>query len=94
MKKSGNGVPELCVNNLVRIRRGEVAYERVKGIDGALIDQPMAIIEEDAATDIERQITIFEPRVEVDSVESVANELSGGYEFDIQVHTKETTNES
>ena len=94
MKKSGNGIPEACVNNLIKIRRGEVAYERVKGLDGGLVDQPSALVEEDATADIERQVNIFEPRVEVDSIDAIGSGTSGGFEFDIQVHTKESTNES
>lgn len=94
MKKSGNGIPEVCVDNLVKIRRGEVAFERVKGLDGGLVDQPSALIEEDATADIERQISIFEPRVDVDSVEAIGSGTNGGFEFDIQVHTKEIANES
>lgn len=94
MKKTGNGLPEACVENLVRIRRGEVAYERVKGIDGGFIDQPAALIEEDAEADAERQISIFEPRVEVDSIELVEGNKDGGLEFNLNIHRKEEEDES
>ncbi len=91
MKKTGNGLPETCVDNLVRIRRGEVAYERVKGIDVSLIDQPTSEILEDASSDAERQIEIFEPRVDVDSVECTGEEGGGNFNFDISIHRKETS---
>lgn len=91
MKKTGNGLPETCVDNLVRIRRGEVAYERVKGIDVSLIDQPTSEILEDASSDAERQIEIFEPRVDVDSVECTGEEGGGNFKFDISIHRKETS---
>ena len=42
MRKSGNGLPEICAANLLRIVRGEVPYDRVRGRDGALVDQPNA----------------------------------------------------
>ena len=38
MRASGNGSPEVCAANLLRIVRGEVAYDRVRGVDGTLID--------------------------------------------------------
>lgn len=48
MKASGNGAPEICVQNLLKTIRGEVPYERIKGIDRTLIDKPS----ETAATDL------------------------------------------
>ena len=39
MKASGNGTPETCVQNLLKTIRGEVPYERLKGIDRTLIDR-------------------------------------------------------
>ena len=93
MKKAGNGLPETCVDNLVRIRRGEVAFERVKGIDVSLVDQPTSEILEDASSDAERQIEIFEPRVDVDNVKCTGEESVGGgnFNFDISIHRKETS---
>ena len=38
MKASGNGAPEICVQNLLKTIRGEVPYERITGIDRTLID--------------------------------------------------------
>mgnify|MGYP000199385274 FL=1 len=32
----------MCAANLLRIVRGEVAYDRVRGVDGTLIDKPNA----------------------------------------------------
>ena len=40
MKASGNGAPEICVQNLLKTIRGAVPYERIKGIDRTLIDKP------------------------------------------------------
>ena len=37
MKASGNGTPQTCVQNLLKTTRGEVPYERIKGIDRTLI---------------------------------------------------------
>ena len=53
MKASGNGSPETCASNLLRIVRGEVPYDRVRGRDGALVDQPNAT--DEAVADAEWQ---------------------------------------
>ena len=44
MKASGNAAPETCVQNLLKTIRGEVPYERIKGIDRTLIDKPLSLI--------------------------------------------------
>lgn len=67
MKAHGNGNPETCASNLLRIVRGEVPYDRVKGRAGVLIDQPNAM--DEAIADAEWLLGTYEPRVEVDSAE-------------------------
>ena len=60
MKASGNGAPEICVQNLLKTIRGEVPYERIKGIDRTLIDKPT-----DLAADVEFVVETYEPRVQL-----------------------------
>ena len=74
MKAHGNGRPETCASNLLRIVRGEVPYDRVRGRDGALIDKANAT--DEATADVEWLLETYEPRVTVESVETTA-ELSG-----------------
>ena len=64
MRASGNSLPEICAANLLRIVRGEVAYDRTRGRDGALIDQPVTNV--DAVADAEWVLDIYEPRVEAE----------------------------
>ncbi|MDR1409877.1 MAG: hypothetical protein LBJ12_06395 [Oscillospiraceae bacterium] len=45
MLATGNGIAAVCTGNLVQIVRGEAPYERLKGIDRTLIDQPMGLIQ-------------------------------------------------
>lgn len=68
MKAHGNGTPETCASNLLRIVRGEVPFDRVRGRDGALIDQPNAT--DEAIADAEWVLETFEPRVNVESIET------------------------
>ncbi len=67
MKAHGNGKPETCASNLLRIVRGEVPYDRVRGRDGALIDQPNAT--DEAVADAEWVLETFEPRVTVKDIQ-------------------------
>ena len=68
MRASGNGSPEVCAANLLRIVRGGVAYDRVRGVDGTLIDKPNAT--DEAVADAEWVLETIEPRVESDSISS------------------------
>lgn len=65
MKASGNGAPEICVQNLLKTIRGEVPYERIKGIDRTLIDKPSETAATDLAADVEFVVEIYEPRVQL-----------------------------
>ena len=67
MKAHGNGRPETCASNLLRLVRGEVPYDRVRGRDGALVDQQNATAA--ARADAEWVLETYEPRVEVESIE-------------------------
>lgn len=76
MKAHGNGNPETCAGNLLRIIRGEVPYDRVRGIDASLIDQPNAL--DAAIADAEWLLETYEPRVEVGSIEAIPDAAQTG----------------
>lgn len=88
MRKNGNSRPDVCANNILSTIRGEVAYERVKGVDGRLHGQPMNTAASEAQTDAERQLEIFEPRIDVDHIEVTGNE-TGDFVYDIILSRKE-----
>ena len=72
MKASGNGAPEICVQNLLKTIRGEVPYERIKGIDRTLIDKPSQTAGSDLTADVEFVVETYEPRVTLSSTELAA----------------------
>lgn len=72
MKAKGNSRPELCAANLLRITRGEVPYERTKGLSVANIDSPATRAGSDAAADAVWLLENYEPRIDVDSVNTEA----------------------
>ena len=76
MKASGNGLPETCALNLLRIVRGEVPFDRVRGVDGRLIDR--ANVTDEVAADIEWLLETYEPRVEIVSIEDDPAAIKSG----------------
>lgn len=76
MKASGNGAPETCAENLMRIVRGEVPYDRVRGCDGALIDK--VNVADEAMADAEWLLSKFEPRVEVKAITTDTEKAAEG----------------
>ena len=68
MRASGNGNPKVCVQNLLQLLRGENPYERVKGLDPRLIDQPEKIAAPQVMQDAEWLIETYEPRVRVNEI--------------------------
>lgn len=86
MQASGNGKPEICVQNLLKTVRGEVPYERIKGIDRTLIDQPSKTAEPDLIADVEFLIETYEPRANLNNVElkALAAEI-GGFQMNADI---------
>ena len=91
MKASGNAAPETCVQNLLKTIRGEVPYERIKGIDRTLIDKPSGTAANDLAADVEFVVETYEPRVKLTDVELVALAAEvGGFEINASIDNTNT----
>lgn len=86
MKAKGNGDPATCVGNLLRLIRGEVPYERMKGLDPRLIDRPSSIAGPELVADAEWLIENYEPRVSLDSIDLEAALAQAGH-FAIRAET-------
>lgn len=86
MKSSGNGDPAQCVGNLLRLIRGEVPYERLKGMDPSLIDQPSAAAAQELMADAEWLIENYEPRINLESIDLEAALAKVGH-FNIRAST-------
>ena len=69
MLANGNSDVTICVTNLMTMRRGECAYERVKGIDQDIINEVIDEAEIDLIEDAEFLIEQFEERVSLDDIE-------------------------
>lgn len=60
MKNSGNGTPETCAINLLKIVRGEVPYDRIRGVSGEFVDSANGF--SSTKIDSKRMLEIYEPR--------------------------------
>lgn len=86
MKASGNSAPELCALNLLRTVRGEVPFDRLKGIDAKNIDRPMGLATPDIEADAIWLISTYEPRVNAEEIAIQALEiLQGDYRLTTNV---------
>ena len=86
MLAKGNGRPEICAANLLRMMRYEVPYERMKGIPADIIDMPLpkaSLYFTEAAT---RTLEIYEPRLPANMVVQMAEFY--GSEAKIIIETK------
>lgn len=79
MKASGNGDAAQCVGNLLRLIRGEVPYERMKGLDPRLIDRPSSTAAQELRADAEWLIEQYEPRVTLSSIDLDAELAKSGH---------------
>lgn len=83
MKAKGNGLPEVCAANLLKIIRGEVSFDRIRGRDGSLIDQ--SGVEEEAAADTEWMLQTYEPRVDAKTITSDADAPAGDFDNVVEI---------
>lgn len=90
MLAKGNDEITTCITNLMAMRRGECAYERVKGIDQDIIDEVVDEAEIDLVEDAEFLIEQYEERVSLDDleIEPVLYE-DNTYEVDVVVADRE-----
>ena len=86
MTATGNGTPQRCVANLIRTIRGEVPYERIKGIDPTLIDRPSKAASPQVAADVAFVLRTYEPRVNTNDIDIVAlADQAGSFGINVDV---------
>lgn len=87
MLSAGNGDPIQCVGNLLSIVRGEVPYDRVKGLNARWIDGLQKETQPELIEDAKWLIKVYEPRVDADEIEIVATEATNG-NYELKVYAK------
>lgn len=78
MRASGNGGKAVCVQNLLAIVRGEVPYDRLRGLDPRIIDRPAADAVAEAVQDADWMLGVYEPRAKIDSIGAVNDDAAEG----------------
>lgn len=68
MLSKGNANPAICANNLARISRGEVVYDRIQGVKFADLIGSGVDAQKELAEDTVWMIGTYEPRVVVRGV--------------------------
>ena len=90
MKAHGNGDIKTCVRNLLRIIRGEVPYERLKGLDPRMIDKPTATVMPEVQQDVRWTLETYEPRADIESVRVLQSDsVSGGLLVSVKITGEE-----
>lgn len=87
MRANGNGRPEVCAANLLKITRGEVPYDRIRGRDATLTDQPD--LADEAAADMEWILQTYEPRIDAEAASAAAETRSGDFDTAVNISRKE-----
>jgi len=68
MVGQGNAKVDRCISNLLRIRRGEVPYDRIRGLDMSIIDRPVSLAKAALQADAAWVLSFYEPRAELENV--------------------------
>ena len=90
MRAKGNGAPNVCANNLLRLFRGEVPYERVKGLDPHIVDKPFLTADARLRQDADWLIDTYEPRAEIKSITVTPSDVhTGGFSITADIGEKE-----
>ena len=90
MRAKGNGTPQVCVNNLLRLFRGEVPYERVKGLDPRIVDRPISAADAQLRQDADWLVDTYEPRAEIKSITvAQADAVNGGLAVSAEIKSRE-----
>lgn len=90
MRAKGNGTPAVCSDNLLKIVRGEVPFDRIKGLNPRTIDRPLIDAEAELQQDAEWLISTYEPRVTVERIRvAQSNGATGNFNVTAEVKERE-----
>ena len=78
MRASNNGDKAVCIQNLLAIIRGEVPYDRLRGLDPRIVDRPAGDAVAEAVQDAEWMLSVCEPRAIVDNISAVQEDAAEG----------------
>ena len=89
MRAKGNGTPQVCANNLLRMARGECPMDRTKGLDPRLIGSPLPSALDSLAQDAQWLIETYEPRVDFQGIDISSGNGPGDIVITAKIKEKE-----
>lgn len=90
MKSSGNGNPRTCAENLLKCNRGEIPYERIKGLAATIIHSPSVEATQQLTQDADWLVRTYEPRVNVNAINVTQEDgVNGKYSVSVDLTQKE-----
>ena len=90
MRAHGNGTPQVCANNLLQLFRGEIPYERVKGLNPRMYDRPFTAANSQLRQDADWLIDTYEPRATIKSITVAQSDaIMGGFAVTAEIEEKE-----
>ena len=87
MRATGNGLVKVCVQNLLATIRGEVPYDRLRGLDAEIVDRPSQEAVPEARRDAEWTLKTYEPRAVVEGIEVDVDAAASG-DFAVTAHIR------
>lgn len=85
MKASGNGDKAVCVQNLLAIVRGEVCFDRLRGLDPRIVDRPAGEAVDDAVNDARWELRTYEPRAVVEKITAYRDGDTGDFRVNAEI---------
>lgn len=85
MLKKGNGTAAQCVNNLMRLTRGDVHLDQLRGLRADLIDMPATTATPFMAASARWIIDNYEPRVAFDTLNLTAGDTEGNFKAETRL---------
>ena len=85
MKASGNGDKAVCVQNLLAIVRGEVCFDRLRGLDPRIVDRPAGEAVDDAVNDARWELRTYEPRAVVENITAYRDGDPGDFRVNAEI---------
>lgn len=78
MKAEGNGSAQTCAYNLLSMVRGEVPYDRLRGMDAGITDAPMTTAFGRVAENVNWVLKYYEPRASTEDTSLLIEDVVKG----------------
>lgn len=71
MRAKGNGEPQVCLHNLLQMRRGEVRLDCLRGLPSDVFDRAATIAEPAVREAVRMCAETYEPRLSAEEIHEV-----------------------